>query len=172
MQGLLTVEWEAHTTTVTRYRGRGRPGAQRETFTETQVRYVIRCVQRNESAITAYRYRLGWRVQVTNAPAEQLTMAQAVVRYRGGGVLERDFRLVKELPLGLRPLFVWKDDQIKGLTRLLTLGLRLLTLIESQVRQGLYAGQATRETDRPTGKRILQAFARAQITLTGVVIDR
>jgi transposase len=78
-------------------------------------------------------------------------------------------------------LFVWKDDQIKGLTRLLTLGLRLLTLIESQVRQGLrqagkqltglYAGQATRETDRPTGKRILQAFARAQITLTRVVVD-
>jgi len=62
------------------------------------------------------------------------------------------------------------------------LGLRLLTLIESQVRQGLrqagkplkglYAGQATRETDRPTGKRILQAFARAQITLTRVVVDR
>jgi transposase len=181
VQGLLTVEWESQTTTVTRYRGRGRPGAQRETFTETQVRYVIRRVQRNESAITAHRHRLGWRVQVTNAPAEQLTLAQAVVRYRGGWVLERDFRLVKELPLGLSPLFVWKDDQIKGLTRLLTLGLRLLTLIESQVRQGLrqagkqltglYAGQATRETDRPTGKRILQAFARAQITLTRVVVD-
>ena len=181
VQGLLTVAWEAQTTTVTRYRGRGRPSAQRETFTETRVRYVIRRVQRNEAAIAAYRHRLGWRVQVTNAPAERLTMAQAVVRYRGGWILERDFRLVKELPLGLSPLFVWKDDQIKGLTRLLTLGLRLVTLIESQVRQGLhqagkrlrglYAGQATRETDRPTGKRILQAFARAQITLTRVVAD-
>jgi len=68
---------------------------------------------------------------------------------------------------------VWKDDQIKGLTR-------LLTLIESQVRQGLrqqskrltglYTGQATRATDRPTGKKILQTFARAQITLTRLVV--
>jgi hypothetical protein len=59
--------------------------------------------------------------------------------------------------------------------------LRLLTLIESQVRQGLqregkrlkglYTGQATRETERPTGQRILQAFARAQITLTRMVVD-
>jgi hypothetical protein len=33
---------------------------------------------------------------------------------------------------------------------------------------GLYAGQAKRQTERPTGKRILQAFARAQITLTRI----
>jgi transposase len=181
VQELLTVEWAVETTTMTRQQGRGRPCAQRERHTAHQVRYVIRQVQRNESAITAHRHRLGWRVQVTNAHPAQLLLAQAVVRYRGGWVLERDFRLVKELPLGLSPLFVWKDDQIKGLTRLLTLALRLLTLIESQVRQGLqqtgkrlrglYAGQATRETDRPTGKRILQAFARAQITLSRVVTD-
>jgi transposase len=181
VQDLLSVEWEPETTTVTRYRGRGRPGAQRATTTETQVRYVIRKVQRNAPAITAHRYRLGWRAQVTNVRPEQLSLAQAVVRYRGGWVLERDFHLVKDLPLGLSPLFVWKDDQIKGLTRLLTLALRLLTLIETQVRQGLrqahqrlaglYAGQAKRETDSPTGKRILQMFARAQITLTRIVVD-
>ena len=181
VQGLLTVEWEPETTTVTHYRGRGRPGAQRATVTKTQVRYVIRKVQRNEAAITAHGYRLGWRVQVTNQCAERLTLAQAVVHYRGGWIMERDFHLVKDLPLGLSPLFVWKDDQIKGLTRLLTLALRILTLIETQVRQGLrqenqhltglYAGQAQRQTARPTGKRILQAFARAQITLTGLVVN-
>jgi len=181
VQDLLTVEWEQETTTVTRHQGRGRPGAQRATTTETRVRYVIRKVQWNAAAITAHRHRLGWRAQVTNVRPEQLTLAPAVVRYRGGWVLERDFHLVKDLPLGLSPLFVWKDDQIKGLTRLLTLALRLLILIETQVRQGLrqehkrlaglYAGQATRETDRPTGKRILQAFARAQITLTRIEVD-
>jgi len=75
-------------------------------------------------------------------------------------------------------LFVWKEDQIKGLTRLLTLALRLLTLLETPVRrgleqtqaslQGLYEGAPTRTTERPTGTRILKAFARAQITLTHV----
>lgn len=178
VQDLLTVEWERETTIRTHYQGRGRPGAQRATVTETQGRYVIRKVQRNEAAIAAQRYRLGWRAQVTNRCAEELPLAQAVVHYRGGWVLERDFHLVKDLPLGLSPLFVWKDDQTKGLTRLLTLALRILTLIETQVRQGLrqenrrlsglYAGQAKRQTDRPTGKRILRAFARAQITLTRI----
>ncbi len=181
VQGLLTVEWEAETTTVMRYPGRGRPSAQQEPITETHVRYVIRKVQRNEAAITAHRHRLGWRLQVTNAPGERLSLAQAIVHYRDGWGLERDFRLVKDLPLGLSPLFVWKEDQIKGLTRLLTLALRVLTLMESQVRQGLrqtgqrlaglYAGQAKRATDRPTGMRILKVLARAQITLIRIVVD-
>jgi transposase len=179
--GLLNIVWEAETTSRTRYPGRGRPSPQRPTVTETHVRYVIRNVQRNEPAIAAYQYRLGWRAQVTNLPSEQLSLSHAVVRYRGGWVLERDFHLVKDLPLGLSPLFVWQDDQIKGLTRLLTLALRLLTLVETQVRHslrqasqrlsGLYLGQPNRQTEQPTGKRILQAFSRAQLTLTRVVIN-
>jgi transposase len=174
--GLLTVRWERHETTVTRYIGRGRGGLHRPTHTEGQVRYVITGVERNEPAIAARRHRLGWRLQVTSAPADQLSLTEAVVHYREGWVLERDFHLVKDLPLGLSPLFVWKEDQLKGLTRLLTLALRLLTLLETQVRRGLeqtkaplaglYEGQPTRTTERPTGTRILKAFAHAQITLT------
>lgn len=179
--GLLIVTWERQETTVTRYLGRGRGGPQRPTRTESRVRYVITGVQRNEPAIAARRARLGWRVQVTQAPADKLPLGQAVLHYRGGWSLERDFHLVKDLPLGLSPLFVWKDDQIKGLTRLLTLVLRLLTVIEMQVRRGLakdqetvtglYDGQPKRTTDRPTGKRILKAFAKAKITLTRVQMD-
>lgn len=174
--GLLTVTWERQETTVTRYVGRGRGGSDRPTCTVVQVRYGITSVQRHEAAIAARTHRLGWRVQVTNAGTDQLSLPQAVMHYRGGWSLERDFHLVKDLPLGLSPLFVWKEDQIKGLTHLLTLALRLMTLLETQVRRGLehtretvaglYEGQPTRGTDRPTGKRILQAFARAQITLT------
>ena len=174
--GLLTVTWKRHETPVIRYVGRGRGGPDRPTRTAVQVRYVITDVQRDEAAIAARQHRLGWRVQVTNALPDQLSLPQAVVHYRGGWSLERDFHLVKDLPLGLSPLFVWKEDQIKGLTRLLTLALRLMTLLETDVRRGLeytretvaglYEGQPTHRTDRPTGKRILQAFARAQITLT------
>ena len=135
-------------------------------------------MRRDEAAITTRKWRLGWRAYATNTTTNQLPLAQSLVHYRGGWSLERDFHLVKDLPLGLSPLFVWKDDQIKGLVRLLTLALRLLTLIETQVRRGLaeeqttlaglYEGQPRRTTDRPTGKRILKAFARAKITLTQV----
>src|SRR4030095_1121055 len=146
------------------------------TRTQGQVRYALTGVQRNEEAIAVRRHRLGWRVQVTNAPVDRLPLPQAVRHYRGGWALERDFHLVKDLPLGLSPVFVWKSEQITGLTRLLTLALRLLTLLETQVRRGLeqmqapvaglYEGAPTRTTERPTGTRILRAFARAQLTLT------
>ena len=76
---------------------------------------------RGETAITARCHRLGWRVYATNAPVRRLTLTETVIHYRQGWCLERDFHLVKDLPLGLSPLFVWKEDQIKGLVRLLTL---------------------------------------------------
>ena len=44
---------------------------------------------------------------------------------------------MKDRPIGIRPLYVRRDDQIIGLTLLLTLALRRLTLIESQVRREL-----------------------------------
>ena len=178
--GLVTVTWARQETTVTRYVGRGRGGPDRPTCTAVEVRYVINGVQRHETALAARRHRLAWRLQVRNAPADSLSLTQAVVHDRGGGSLERDFHLVKDLPLGLSPLFVWNADQITGMARLLTLGLRLLTLLETPGRRGLEQtrktvaglseGQPTRTTDRPTGKRILRAFARAQITLTHATV--
>jgi hypothetical protein len=174
--GRLTVAWGRHETTMTRDLGRGRGGPGRPTRTDVQVRDGITAVKRNTTALAAQQHRLGGRVQVPNAPADRLSLTEAVGHYRGGWSLERDFHRAKDLPLGLSPLLVWKEEQITGLTRLLTLALRLLTLRETQVQRGLehaqdtvaglYEGQPTRTTDRPTGTRILQAFARAQITLT------
>jgi transposase len=178
VQGLLTVDWRREVEEHRRYVGPGRPGPQRAFETEESVRYVITAVLPNEAAIAARKQRLGWRAYATNVPAHQLSLSETVLHYRGGWCLERDFHLVKDLPLGLSPLFVWTDDQVKGLVRLLTLALRLLTLIESQVRRelaqagasltGLYEGQPRRATQRPSGKRLLKAFARANLTLTRV----
>ena len=178
---ILRITYQRQETRTTRYVGPGRGGPHRPRRTQVTVRYQITSVVRDQAALTARQHRLGWRVYATNAPRTVLSLQQAVVHYRGGWSLEHDFHLVKDLPLGLSPLFVWKDDQIKGITRLVTLALRLLTLIQTQVRQelsreeetleGLYEGQPTRTTDHPTGKRILKAFARDQITLTGVEIQ-
>ena len=175
---LLAVKWERQEHTRTHHVGRGRPAqaGQRTQRTHTEVRYVITAVERIEAAITARQHRLGWRMQATNASVERLNLTQAVLHYRGGWTIERDFHLLKAQPLGFSPLFVWKDEQIIGVTHLLTLALRLLTLIESQVRhgqkqnaeemRGLYEGQPNRTTTRPTSTRLLKAFVRAPITLT------
>jgi len=37
----------------------------------------------------------------------------------------------------LTPMYLESDERVKGLIRLLTIGLRVLTLVEFQVRQGL-----------------------------------
>jgi transposase len=99
-----------------------------------------------------------------------------VLIYNGGWSLERDFHVLKDVPLGIRPLYVREEEQIIGLTRLLTIALRLLTLFEMTVRAGLakageeltelYEGQPNRKTARPTATRLLKAIARMGITLT------
>jgi transposase len=119
---------------------------------------------------------MGWRLYVVNAPAERLPGADAVRAYREAPVIDRDFRRLKGRPLGIRPLYVQRDDHAKGMVRLLSLALRVLTLTEYVVRQklkqanealvGLYPGLPKRETVRPTTERLLRAFK--GITLTVV----
>ena len=176
--GLLHITWEREEQRITRYVGRGRGGPNRPKKTEVHVRYVITGVQRNHVAIQNHKHRLGWRVYGTNLPVERMSLAQSVIHYRGGWSLERDFHVVKDRPLGIRPLYVRRDDQITGLTHLLTLALRLLTLIETQVRRnlaqtgeqmsGLYEGQPSRKATGPTGVRLLKAFAPGEVTLTRI----
>jgi transposase len=161
-----------------RYEGRGRGGVGRKWHWDVVIRYQVMDVCREEDAIAAAKFRQGWRVQVTTLPGEDYPLQMCVLIYNGGWSLERDFHIVKDLPLGIRPLFVREDEQIIGLTRLLTIALRLLTLFEMRVRaglaaageelSGLYEGQPKRKTSRPTAARLLKAIARMEITLACV----
>jgi transposase len=174
--GLLEVSWERQETVRTKYKGRGRGGPNRPKTTEWDVRYQITTVRRVEGAIRHRVERLGWQVLASNAPAERLSLAAALLTYRGGWCVERLFHLFKDQPLGIRPFYVRRDDQILGLTHLVTLALRVLMLFEVLVRRGqerseeklpgLYPGQAKRVTESPTAKRVLEAIARAGIALT------
>jgi transposase len=176
--GFLHVRWECEEKLVTRYVGPGRPGPNRPRKTERQVRYVITEVEHDETVIARQRRRMGWQVRATNLPLAKADISQCEEYYRRGWCLEHGFHLLKDKPLGIRPLYVRRDDQILGLTRLLTLGARLLTLLQMQVRRGLkeqgeemgglYEGLPKRTTARPTAKRLLRAFVRAEITLTRV----
>jgi transposase len=179
VKDLLQVNFERQETRRTKFVGRGRGGPNRPKKTEWNVRYQITTVRRNQAAIEQRVARLGWQVQATNAPAERLALGESLLAYRGGWCLERIFHVVKDEPLGIRPLYVKRDDQIEGMTHLLMLTLRALMLFEVLVRRGqeqsgqrlkgLYPGQPKRTTARPTAKRVLEAIARARITLTWLV---
>ena len=128
----------------------------------------------DEVALEAAVRRLGWRVYSTNQPREQLSLEQAVLAYRSEYLVERSLGRLKGRPLSLTPMYVQRDDHATGLIRLLSLALRVLTLLEFVGRRrlavegtqltGLYAGNAKRETARPTAERLLEAFQ--DITLT------
>jgi transposase len=182
VEGLLTITYQKEEESNIRWVGRGRGGPNRETKTVTTVRYVITHVQRNHQAIRAQQDCLGWRVLVTNLAEEQMSFSQTVCHYRNAPIMENTFHLLKDRPLGISPLYVRNDDQITGLTRLLTLALRILTLIQTQIRQslqrtgeklhGLYDGQPKRTTNQPTTSRLLKAVAHQEVTLTKIVVGQ
>jgi transposase len=136
---------------------------------ETRVeRHVSVSVQRDESAIQEHVRRLGWRVYGTNCPTDMLSLEQAVLAYRAEYLVEHNFGRLKGKPLSLTPMYLQDDQRASALIRLLSVGLRVLTLMEHTVRSqlaetgqalgGLYAGNPTRTTERPTAEAMLRAF--------------
>lgn len=129
----------------------------------------------DEEAVAAMVRRFGWRVYATNHPTEGLSLSQAVLAYREEYLVEHGFGRLKGKPLSLSPMYVQSDQRATGLVRLLSIGLRVLTLLEFRVRQrladqqetlaGLYAGNPKRRTQRPTAEALLGAFQGIHLSL-------
>jgi transposase len=110
---------------------------------------------------------LGWRVFVGNDL--RLDLSEAVLAYRAEYLIERGFNRLRGKRLGLTPLYLSSTTRIKGLIRLLGIGLRVLCLVEFRVREALQAkadkldqldaGNPKRATARPTTELMLRAFA-------------
>ena len=176
VQGLLSYTFERQEKRQTKYLGRGRGSPDRPKQEIVTVRYQMTAIVRQEGAIAALQKTFGWRAYVTNAPAEQLRLEQAVLTYRDEWLIERGFHRLKGVPLSLSPLFVKRDDQVVGLTNLLSLAVRFLTLIEFVVRRklkqnqeklvGLIENNPKKGIDNPTTERLLKMFD--NITLTVV----
>jgi len=175
VEDLLSYTFERQVEQQVKYVGRGRGAAERPQRVEERVRYQITAVIRNTAAITALQQRCGWRAYVTDLPAEQLSLSDAVLTYREEWQVERGFHRFKGAPLSIAPLFVKRDDQVTGLINLLSIAVRLLTLIEFIVRRalkrenaqlvGLHKENPKKPTDKPTTERLLQAFSNITLTI-------
>lgn len=134
----------------------------------------------DEAAVQAETRSFGWRVYATNAPLHSLSLEQAVVAYREEFLIERGFGRLKGKQLSLTPMHLQSDKRATGLIHLLSICLRVLVLLEFQVRRrlaennerlaGLYAGNPKRSTSRPTAEMLLEAFQ--NITLSKVVANQ
>ena len=110
----------------------------------------------------------GWRLYVTNAAVERLTLDGAASCSREQGQPEQGFHRLKGAARAMRPLLLRSDQRLCGLLCLLVIALRALTLLACVVRrqlaqqneplQGLYAGNPQRSTTQPTAERVLQAL--------------
>jgi transposase len=170
VEDFLWLRYDPHTTTRQVRAYKDRPAYEQ---VDRQATVEVRV---DEEALERAVCRLGWRIYSTNQPIEQLSLEQAVLAYRSEYLVERSLGRLKGRPLSLTPMYVQRDDHATGLIRLLSIALRILTLVEFVVRRqlaaeeatlaGLYVGNAKRETARPTAERLLDAFQ--EVTLTVV----
>ena len=174
VDGLLCVTGEKQVEQSTHYVGRGRGSVHREKRVVQKIRYHITHITRQTASIAALRLRFGWKAFVTNAAPQRLSLQEAVLCYRHEYRVERIFNRLKSR-VHIAPLFVKLNDQIEGLTYLLTLGVRVLTVMEFVRRRslqteqtklpGLHPEHKTKMTDQPTAERMLKAFADISLTI-------
>src|SRR4029077_17423279 len=119
---------------------------------------------------------MGWQVYGTNGVG--MGLMQVVWAYRGQYRIEDDWSRLKGRPLGLTPMYLTDEQRMQGLVYLLSLALRVLSLLEWVVRerlrqegaklQGVYAGQSGRKTDRPSAELLLGAMKTISISVVEV----
>ena len=170
VEDFLWLRYDQQTTTRSVRAYKDRPAHVQE---ESQATVEVRV---DEEALELAARRLGWRIYSTNQPVEQLSLEQAVLAYRSEYLVERSLGRLKGRPLSLTPMYVQRDDHATSLIRLLSIALRVLTLLEFVGRRqlaaeqaklaGLYAGNPKRATARPTAERMLETFQ--EITLTRI----
>jgi transposase len=175
VEGLLSYTFERQEKRHTKYLGRGRGSPERPKQEIVTVRYQMIAITRQEEAIATLQKTFGWRAYVTDTSVEQLTLEQAVFTYRDEWLIERGFHRLKGVPLSLCPLFVKRDDQVVGLTNLLSLAVRFLTLIEFVARRklkqnqeklvGLIENNPKKGIDNPTTERLLKMFDNITLTI-------
>ena len=129
----------------------------------------------HRAAVATAVGRLGWRVYATNVPAAPRSRVQAVLASRSQDLGERAMGRRKGHPLSLTPMDLERDDQAPGVSRLVAVGVRVLTLLACVVRQrlaaartvliGRYTGHPKRATARPTTARLLNRFEGLPLTL-------
>jgi len=174
VDGLLSLEWDKQTERKTQYVGRGRGSTSRQKRVIEHIRYHITRIARRGDTIAALTQRFGWKAFVTNAEQKRLSLHDAVLCYRNEYRVERIFKRLKSR-VHIAPLFVKLNEQIEGLTYLLTLGVRVLTVTEFVLRRSLAQDQVSlpdlhpenkqKLTDKPTAERILKAFAAISLTI-------
>jgi transposase len=170
MEGLLS--YTARPVMATRHK---RAHGDRPARQEVDVSFVME-VGREEGLIGERKREMGWQVYGTNGVA--LALPQVVWAYRGQYRIEDDWSRLKGRSLGLTPLYLQDEGRIQGLVYLLSVALRVLSLVEWVARErlrkektklrGVYDGQPGRQTARPSAELLLRVMRAISISVVEV----
>jgi transposase len=170
VEGLL----DARVETTTRERLRRRYGDRPEQ-TVQEPEHKVEVIRRDE-AIEQAKRAMGWQVYATNHLA--MTVPAVVWGYRGQYRIEDDWSRLKGRSLSLTPMYLQDESRMQGLVLLLSLAVRLLTLLEWQVRKqlqdggqtlkGVYPGQPGRQARRPGAEMLLKVFQGISLSVVEV----
>jgi transposase len=152
----------------------GRAHGSRSTLPMADVSFAME-VRREESPIGGRKREMGWQVYATNAVALALA---AVWAYRGRYRIEDAWSRSKGRSLGPTPSYSRDEGRIQGLVDLLSLALRVLSLVEWEARErlrkgkaklrGTYDGQPGRQTARPSAELLLRAMRGISVSVVEV----
>ncbi len=141
---------------------------------EKKSHFKLTC-QRQEELIEEKKKYFGWQVYATNAPKELLPYEKCVWKYRHQSNIESRFDDLRNKMAPLLPIFLQKDNRIKGLVNILLLALKVCSMIEYKIAkalqdqeealEGLYEGNPKRKTNKPSAKRICRVFEGISIAL-------
>ena len=119
----------------------------------------------NQNALNQAKKRDGIVLLCTNVPAERLSDAEVMKKYKEQINVEQTFDFIKS-PVQIRPMWLHSPKRLAGLTLLIMIAVLLAGLIEYQTRrhieetgeliEGLMPEK--RDNPHPTAKKLLQAF--------------
>jgi transposase len=132
-------------------------------------------VSENEGLINEHKSLLGWQIYATNAPEKLLSFEKCVLKYRHQSNIEGDFDKLRNKVAHLVPIYLQKDERIKGLVNILLLALKVCAVLEYKMAEALrendeelhqiYEGNPKRGSKRPSTKRICKPFDGISIAL-------
>jgi len=139
-----------------------------EKKTSFQLDYQI-----DQQGLKQAKQLLGWRVYATNTSKETLNTKEVIHCYANEYKIEHRFNQLLNKATKLLPLFLKKENRIKGLIRLLLTALKFLNTMQYQIRnkleqtqqsiKNIYPGNPGRKTNKPTAEMMLNVFQQINV---------
>jgi transposase len=125
-------------------------------------------IEEKAESIEQKKRGLGWQLYGSNIPEQVLSASKLVKTYRDEYKIEHLFDYLINRDVGLLPIYLKKEERVKGLIRLLSVAMKFSVIIQQQVRKslkinkeelnGIYPGNKGRKTKNPTTPMLLRVF--------------